>query len=104
MLKPVLYINIANILFAGHTFGTQNKYGYSLLVYGLVALIVFIVSFGALTNRGQQVAQKCLPSHLRRRKFHTFCYVFAICLGVFLMVIGVILIAVSLVARDKSCG
>ena len=40
-------------IFAGHPFGTQIKNGYFILVYGLVAMIVFLVGFGAITGRGQ---------------------------------------------------
>ena len=91
-------------IFAGHTFGTQIKNGYSLLVYGLVAMIVFLVGFGAITDRGQQVAQKYIPSHLRNSELKTYCYIFAIFFMVFLVVIGVILIFVSFAPRTKTCG
>ena len=90
--------------FAGHPFGTQIKYGYSLLVYVLVAMIVFLVGFGAITDRGQQVAQKYIPSHLRNSELKTYCYIFIIYFMVFLAVIGVILIFVSVVPRIKTCG
>ena len=97
-------LHLIMCIFAGHTFGTQIKNGYSLLVYGLVALIVFTVSFGALTGRGQQIAQKCTPSHLRDIEMKSYCYIFAICFMVFLVVIGVILIFVSFVPRTITCG
>ena len=97
-------VYISLIIFAGHIFGTQIKNGYSLLVYGLVAMIVSIVSFGAITGRGQQVVQKCVPSNLRNSELKTYCYIFAICFMVFLMVVGLILMVVSIVPRTRTCG
>ena len=89
---------------AGHAFGTQIKNGYSLLVYALAAMIVFVVSFGALTSTGQQITQKYLPSRLRKRKMKSYYYISVLSIMVFLMVIGFILIIAALVPRDKSCG
>ena len=87
----------------GHIFGTQNKYGYSLLVYGLLAMIAFLVNFGALTQRGQQFARKCQPLH-QCYELKSHFYILAMCFMVFLGVIALILIFISYFPRTKSCG
>ena len=91
--------------YADHTFGTLIKNGYSLLAYGFVATIVFTVIFILLTNRGRQVAQKCLPlCHRRQLKlcsciFGTFLIVASI-----ILFMGSLLIIASVVPRNISCG
>ena len=92
---------------AGHQFGTLNKSGYILLVFGLILPIVsvaFIVGLQILDKSDERTIQRCLPSRLEPHKVKLYSCRIGFIVVVILVLLGTILAFVSLVPRSKTCG